>query len=360
MIDQSEIVSTLAPINGLYFNIPDVSEYANKIATLGKSIEVREKQSNQLLSYILYYDNKPEMFITMVWTHPEHRGNGLAKRLMRELIHLSPKSIRLEVHKDNPALKLYQDLGFALEEQAGDKLTLIRQKTIVIMQPYCFPYIGYFHLIDASDLFVFYDDVHFIKKGWIHRNRLLLNGKDHGFTIPIKDASQNRLINETRLAIDGKWKETFNKTLEFAYRKAPFFSPVMDLINSTFASEHDNISDLAITSVVKVCEYLGIKLNYAKSSVLSPETRGMEKADRLIEISKRSGYTRYINAAGGIELYNKDCFKAKGVDLGFVQSSSVEYKQFSNEFVPGLSIIDVMMFNDVNTIKKFFKEYKVS
>jgi hypothetical protein len=103
-----------------------------------------------------------------------------------------------------------------------------------------------------------------------------------------------------------------------------------------------------------------MELNYTKSSVCSPETKGMGKADRLIEISKRQGCKRYVNAAGGINLYSKDYFKDKGIELGFVKSDPVEYKQYANEFVPWLSIIDVMMFNDVKTIRELFSKYDIN
>lgn len=233
------------------------------------------------------------------------------------------------------------------------------RKRIAIMQPYIFPYIGYFHLINASDLMVFYDDVNYIKRGWINRNRILINGKDHLFTVPVSNASQNRLINEISLSTDDGWKRKFTKTLAHGYRKAPFFSPTMTIVNSVLSAQYCSMSDLAINSIFCIYDYLGMELNYTKSSVCSPETKGMEKADRLIEIAKRQGYKRYVNAAGGINLYSKDYFKDKGVQLGFVKSAPIEYKQFANEFVPWLSIIDVMMFNDVKTIREFFTKFEV-
>jgi hypothetical protein len=247
-----------------------------------------------------------------------------------------------------------------LAEKSGDVHVMSLRKKIAIMQPYVFPYIGYFHLIDASDLFVFYDDVHFIKRGWINRNRILLDGNDYLFTLPVANASQNKLINETLLSIDDEWKKTFYKTLTHSYRKAPFFSSAMDIINSIISTRYCNISEFAINSIVSIYDYLGMELNYTKSSVCSPETKGMGKADRLIEISKRQGCKRYVNAAGGINLYSKDYFKDKGVELGFVKSDPVEYKQYANEFVPGLSIIDVMMFNDVKTIRELFSKYDIN
>lgn len=245
-------------------------------------------------------------------------------------------------------------------KNSDDLLIMRRRKKIAIMQPYVYPYIGYFHLIEASDRFVFYDDVHYITRGWINRNRILLNGKDYLFTVPVSNASQNRLINETSVAIDDVWKDKFHKTLIHSYGKAPYFSQVVDVIMSVFSARYGSVSDLAIKSVLSVYEYLGMQINYTKSSECSPETKGMDKADRLIEISKRQGYKMCVNAAGGINLYSKDYFEAKGVELGFVKSDPIEYRQYTNDFVPWLSIIDVMMFNDVATIRALLAKYTVN
>lgn len=358
MVDQAEIVSSLEPINGIYFNIGDLYEYAKKVVALGKSIEIRQEQSDKLISYVLYYDNGPEMFVTMVWTHPDHQGRGLAGKLLRQLIDSSSKDIRLEVHKDSPAIQLYKSAGFVFTEKLDDSYVMLLRKQIAIMQPYVFPYIGYFHLIDASQLFVFYDDVHFVKKGWINRNRILLNGKDHLFTVPLSSVSQNALINQTMLSTNNEWTAKFNTTLTHCYRKAPYFSRAIDVINSVSNASKCNISDMAINSIASVYDYLGMDFNYTKSSICSPGTQGIDKADRLIEVTKSLGYKRYINSAGGKELYSKEYFSKNGVTLSFVESEDVKYKQFSDEFVPRLSIIDVMMFNDVSEIKELLTKYK--
>lgn len=126
MIDQSEIVSSLTPLNGVYFKIPNLYEYAKKVTILGKSIELRHEQTNELISYVLYYDNGPEIFITMVWTHREYQGRGFAKKLLRQLIDSSSKGIKLEVHKDNPAIRIYENIGFVQKEISGDIHTMYR------------------------------------------------------------------------------------------------------------------------------------------------------------------------------------------------------------------------------------------
>ena len=233
------------------------------------------------------------------------------------------------------------------------------RKRIAIMQPYVFPYLGYFHLIDASHLFVFLDDVQFIKRGWINRNRLLLDGRDHRFTVPVKNASRSATINQILLGTDEKWKDRLTSTMVHAYRKAPFFSPVTEVVKSILSGRYSSIADLAIGSITGVYDYLGMELNFTRSSICSPDTRHLAKADRLIQICTAEGYRRYVNAPGGKELYDKDYFADRGIELGFVESKLAEYKQFDNDFVPWLSIIDVMMFNDPAAIRQLFKEYAV-
>ena len=359
MITQAEIVSTLAPLNGIHFSIPDLDEYARKVSAHGQCVEIRDEQSGELLSYVLYYDNQPSMFVSMVWTHPDHRDRGLAAGLLTRLIAKSTKDVILEVNRDNPAARLYESLGFVITGEQENTLGMCLRKRIAIMQPYVFPYLGYFHLVDASHLFVFLDDAQFIKRGWIKRNRLLLDGREHRFTVPVKNASQSVTINQTLLGADEKWKARLTKTMFHAYRKAPFFTPVMELVNSVLSGRHGSIADLAIGSIAGVYDYLGLELNFARSSICSPHTGSLDKADRLIEICTAHGYRRYVNAPGGKALYDKDYFAEKGLELGFVDSKRVEYKQFDNDFVPWLSIIDVMMFNDAAAVRQLFKEYDV-
>lgn len=230
-----------------------------------------------------------------------------------------------------------------------------------IMQPYVFPYIGFFHLIEATDKIVFYDDVTFIKSGWINRNRILINGKDYLFTIPLLKASSYKLINETELhpILFFNWKNKFLKTIEQNYSKAPYYKEIKEIIYNVFNTKYSNISDLAINSIITVYEYLNKDIKWMKSSISFPETKDIKKADRLIQINKNLGYQNYINAIGGQELYNKEYFNSKGIKLSFVKSQKVKYKQFDNDFVPWLSIIDVLMFNSKNTVKEQFDAYNI-
>ncbi len=227
------------------------------------------------------------------------------------------------------------------------------------MQPYLFPYLGYFQLINAVDTFVFYDDVNYIKGGWINRNRILLNGRDFFLTVPCSQISPNKQINETEF--DNKRPEfkKLNKTLKQAYKKAPFFEPVAAMIETILNTDTTRIADLAECSIRTIVRYLEIPVDFRISSVDFPFTKDAVKADRIIAICKALDSGHYINPIGGMELYEKDYFNKHGILLNFVQSQPVEYKQFNNAFVSGLSIIDILMFNSKKEIKEMLDNYKL-
>lgn len=227
------------------------------------------------------------------------------------------------------------------------------------MQPYVFPYIGYFQLIEATDTIVFYDDVNYIKRGWINRNRILMNGDAFLFTVPVEKISQNKLILEIKPIVDPKFRGKLFSQVKSAYRKAPYYKEVIEILETVFSEHYDNIADLSISSILAIYDYLGKEIKWVKSSLLSPETKGMDKADRLIQISKKMNCEDYINAIGGMSLYSKDYFKANGINLGFIRPQDVNYKQFENDFVPWLSIIDVLMFNDKAALQQHFEAYEI-
>lgn len=228
---------------------------------------------------------------------------------------------------------------------------------VAIMQPYIFPYIGYFQLINCVEHFVFYDDVNFVKKGWINRNRILSNGEDLLITVPLVKASQNRLINEIDLFVDDNFKAKFILNIEKSYKNAPYYADVISLIRAVINADISNIGEYAANSVRRVSNYLGLNTRFYFSSILSPESRGIDKADRLIHICKKLGGINYVNAIGGRELYSKEYFKNNEVDIFFLQTLGSEYGQFSSSFVPNLSIIDVLMFNDVSEIRKMLENH---
>ncbi|MCG8701965.1 MAG: WbqC family protein [Bacteroidales bacterium] len=230
------------------------------------------------------------------------------------------------------------------------------------MQPYIFPYIGYFQLLIASDIFVLYNDVNWINRGWINRNRILINNQPHTITIPCKKTSQNKLINEIEINIDDKVAKKLLHTIDSAYKKAPHFNQTFKLIESVFekVGSNDTIDSLAETSLKLVLQYLNIHKKIVRSSECYPETKGFSKADRLIAICKTEHCSNYVNAAGGVDLYSKDYFKKQGINLAFLATKPHSYKQFTNEFIANLSIIDILMFNDIEQTKTLLHMYELN
>jgi len=227
------------------------------------------------------------------------------------------------------------------------------------MQPYVFPYIGYFQMVNCVDHFVFYDDVNFVKKGWINRNRILSNGEELLITVPLVKASQNRLINEIELFVNENFKAKFILNIENSYQKSPYYADVMPLIREIVNADIPSIGEYSANSVLCVSNYLGLSTKFYFSSTLSPESRGIDRADRLIHICKKLGGSSYVNAIGGVELYSQEYFRRKAVRLSFLKTSKIEYSQFNHPFVPSLSIIDLLMFNSVDSIKDMLNKYEL-
>jgi hypothetical protein len=219
------------------------------------------------------------------------------------------------------------------------------EKRVSVMQPYIFPYLGYLQLIAASGHFVCYDDVNFIKQGWINRNRILVNGQPFTFTIPCKGISSNVFIHDVKVDHEKKEYQSFLKTLELAYRKSPEFDNVFPLIEALWQKRFASIADLAKASLELCCDYLEIPTRFQVSSESFPGLTELYRADRLIHIVKALDATAYLNLSGGKELYEKEYFEERGVDLWFHQILDIPSypQQQTHQFHPHLSILDLMM-----------------
>ncbi len=222
---------------------------------------------------------------------------------------------------------------------------------LAIMQPYLFPYIGYFQLMNAADEFVVYDNIQFSKKGWINRNRILVNGEDAYITLPLKKDSdyldvKDRWLAETWVADRKKILNRINES----YKKAPCFNMAYQIIENSFLLEENNLFKFILHSLNLVKEYLEIKTPLIISSSIAID-HALKSENKVIEICKARKAAGYINPIGGIELYKKENFKEQGINLNFIKTGDVIYSQFKNKFVPFLSIIDVMMFNSKEEIQ---------
>jgi len=230
--------------------------------------------------------------------------------------------------------------------------------TIAIMQPYIFPYIGYFQLIHAVDKFILYDDVNFINKGWINRNNILVSGQPHLFTIPLKDASQNKLINEVELLGSDPWQKKLLKTIRQSYQKAPYFEKIFVLIEEIVNLKVQTIHELATSAIQQTCAFLEIQTIIEPSSTIYKNTH-LKGQNRILDICKQENADYYINPIGGMELYDRHTFEAEGIKLNFIKSVASPYPQFKNAFVPWLSIIDMLMFNGPEDMMKHLKAYEL-
>jgi hypothetical protein len=229
---------------------------------------------------------------------------------------------------------------------------------LAVMQPYLFPYIGYFQLINAVDKFVIYDDVNFINKGWINRNKILINGKAYLFTVPLKDASQNKLIRDIEVVDDGNWRSKFLKTIEMSYKKAPYYGYVFPIVSKIILSVSKSISELIRQSIIEINQYLNIGTIIQDSSAIY-NNRHLKAEDRIINICRKEGADQYINPSGGTELYSKERFEQEGITLSFMKSENIDYRQLSDTFVPWLSIIDVLMFNSTDKAGEYLDAYEL-
>ncbi len=226
------------------------------------------------------------------------------------------------------------------------------------MQPYLFPYIGYFQLISCADKFIIYDDVNYIKRGWINRNRILSNGTDYLFTAPVQKASQNSLIKDISLSEDPKWRKKLIRTIENAYRKAPHFDSVFPFVSELILLNESSIARYNGYILQEISRLLGIDTSFAYSSEIEYDT-SLKGQYRILNVCQHELAEEYVNPINGKDLYDTKVFQAAGVNLYFIKPGISPYEQFNHEFIPGLSIIDYLMFLSVEDIRAKLSEFEL-
>ena len=223
------------------------------------------------------------------------------------------------------------------------------------MQPYLFPYIGYWQLINAVDKFVVYDNIQYTKKGWINRNRYLIDGRAEYFSIPVAKADHLLDIRYREVAPDFNKKKLLNTVAE-TYMKAPFFHYAYSLFENLILFEDKNLFNFIFNSIKEICNFLFIKTEIIISSSIRID-HSLKAQDKVLAVCKELGADTYINPIGGTELYSKYSFKENSIDLKFLKTDPIEYNQFKNQFLPYLSIIDIMMFNSKEETIKLLQKY---
>lgn len=226
-----------------------------------------------------------------------------------------------------------------------------------IMQPYFFPYIGYWQLMNYVDQYVIYDDVNFIKGGWINRNRILNHGKVQFFNLTMRGASPNKLINQIEIETDERVIKKNLRMIENCYGKAPYYKQTYELICDMMFYKDSNLAGFLANAIMRMAEYLCMNTKFVVSSDLEKnnELRGQ---DKVIHICRLLGADEYYNAAGGQELYDYESFSSQGIRLKFIDTGAVSYRQFGEEFIPNLSIIDVLMFNSLEDTKAYLNRFE--
>lgn len=221
---------------------------------------------------------------------------------------------------------------------------------LAIMQPYFLPYIGYFQLMAAVDKFVVFDDVHFINRGWINRNRLLLNGSAHTVTVPLRDAGQNRLICDIEIADEQDWRRKILRTVSQVYCKAPNYREAYRLIEHLIHFPTTHLNAFLLNSLRELAQYLSMSVHIVDTSRIY-NNRHLKAQARILDICRLERATEYVNSIGGIDLYDKSEFAKHNVKLRFLQSTAAPYPQGTYEHVPNLSIVDVLMYNNAADVR---------
>ncbi len=226
------------------------------------------------------------------------------------------------------------------------------------MQPYFFPYIGYWQLMNAVDEYVVYDDVNYIKGGWINRNRILVNGTPQYINLVLSQPSPYKKINEIEIGADERIIKKTLSTIKMNYGKAPYFKDVYPLLEQLILNMKGNLANYLFNSFMSINSYLDIRTKLLLSSDITKDDT-LKGQDKVIEICKKLNAEKYYNAIGGMDLYSYSDFMSNGIELCFLKTDNIVYKQYNDAFQPNLSIIDVMMFNSVQEIKGMLEQYSL-
>tara|TARA_B100001063_G_scaffold66456_1_gene60474 strand:+ start:125 stop:811 length:687 start_codon:yes stop_codon:yes gene_type:complete len=225
---------------------------------------------------------------------------------------------------------------------------------IAIHQPKFLPYLGYWQLIYAVDAFVIFDDVNFVKKAFINHNSILVGGEPKKFTLELIGASQNKLINEIKV---GENSNKILKTIELNYKKKPYFKITFPILEDIFNQNEKNLAKFIGYSIKKICNYFDFDKKFIYSSEIAKDNN-LKGQFKIVDICKKLNTKQYVNSIGGKSLYDKKLFLARGVNLSFLEANLAKYQNLGN-FMPYLSIIDIMMYYSKNEIIEILKSYKL-
>jgi len=224
-------------------------------------------------------------------------------------------------------------------------------KRMAGMQPYFFPYLGYWQLIDAVDCFVLFDEAQYIKQGWVNRNRVLKQGGGWQYIqVPVARHPMEATIHEVRIAPEADWKTALlNKLAHYKTYKAaaPYFDEIFALVEACLQGDREqSIGALNCRIVRRICEALSIHTEIIVSSERAFDYTGVSEAgDWALAHALQLGASEIVNPVNGISLLNAGKLAANGVRLSALDPPTEVYAQGNAPFEPALSIIDVLMFN---------------
>jgi len=224
---------------------------------------------------------------------------------------------------------------------------------VALMQPYFFPYLGYFQLIHSVDEFIIFDQAQHIRRSWITRNRILNAHKESIYiNVPVCRAQRETIIKDIQINNDINWQEKIIQQLLY-YKDAPNFTNVMEFVKECLSIKCDNVGQLNTSLLRMTCNLLNIDTHITVLSEKFPSIDEAKEADEWgIKVSQALNASTYINAIGGKEFYDQQKYNEEGLDIQFINPILAPYKQFNHEFVPGLSIVDILMFNEISKIKE--------
>lgn len=229
---------------------------------------------------------------------------------------------------------------------------------VALMQPYFFPYIGYFSLMAAADVFLAYDNVQYTRPGWINRNRILRDGMPDWWTAVVTDAPHTADINQRHYRDWPTQRRRMLDLLAQRYRRAPHREAGLALVEQALAADEDNVArcNTRLLAVLADALDLGCRIEFASDVPHDPALRGV---DRVLAICAAMGATTYVNSPGGMALYRPADFEACGIALRFVQPEPEPYAQFGESFVPWLSIVDALMFLPLPEVARRVRQFRL-
>jgi hypothetical protein len=232
---------------------------------------------------------------------------------------------------------------------------------LAIMQPYFFPYIGYWQLIHTVDCFVLFDDVQYMRHGWVNRNRILKPGGGWQYImVPLKKHAMKELIKNVQAHPDKKWKELIIKQLAHYKKKAPYFEETKEMVSEIlFRNNEQGIVSINFFTIKKLSTYLDIEKKIIISSEKNFDYSNIDNAGEwALRIAEQLGANDYINPVAGAKLFDREKFALSNINLSFLKSQDITYSQ-AGDFEPSLSIIDVLMFNGIEGTKNLLRKYSI-